>query len=106
LRRGDIVPVAPAGEFGKPRPAVVLQADLPAEYITYLPVTSDLKRVPNVRIPIEPTAANGLRSSSEIMVDMIQTSSMGRFRQIIGSVDSEILKQAEASLSLHLGLDG
>jgi mRNA interferase MazF len=105
LKRGDIALVAPPGEFGKPRPALIIQAALPSENITYLPITSDLLRVPHVRIPIRPDPQNGLQLSSEIMVDMIQTSSLSKFRQVIGSVEPATMVLVEKSLSLHLGLD-
>jgi mRNA-degrading endonuclease toxin of MazEF toxin-antitoxin module len=39
------------------------------------------------------------------MVDMIQTSSSGRFAKTIGTIDASTLKKVEAALSLHLGLD-
>ncbi len=99
--------VAPPGEFGKPRPAVIIQSDsaFPSGFFTYLPITSDLLQVPAVRIPIAPSPQNGLRLPSEIMVDMIQTSDAARFGGIIGTIDAVTLGLAEESLSLHLGLD-
>ena len=105
MKRGDIVLVAPPGEFGKPRPALILQSDraFSTGYFTYLPITTDLLRVPNVRIPILPTPANGLRLESEIMVDMVQTASLRRFRPRIGTVDSETLRRVQEALCVHLG---
>ena len=107
MKRGDIVLVAPPGEFGKPRPALIIQSDAasPSGYFTYLPVTSDLLRVPNVRIALAPTSQNGLRLPSEVMVDMIQTSSATRFDKTIGTIDADTLQRIEAALNLHLGLD-
>jgi mRNA interferase MazF len=72
--------------------------------VTYLPITSDLLRVPDVRIPIAPTEENGLRLPSEIVVDMIQTSSVSRFGGVFGRIDSVTMALVEASLSAHLGL--
>jgi mRNA interferase MazF len=107
VKRGDIVLVAPPGEFGKPRPALIVQSDVafPSGYFTYLPITSDLLRVPSIRVPVAPTPGNGLRLPSEIMTDMIQTSSQSRFRQTIGAVEADVLRSAEEALILHLGLD-
>jgi mRNA interferase MazF len=106
LRRGDIVTVAPPGEFGKPRPALILQADLalPAATITYLPITTDLERVPLVRVEIEPTPGNGLRGPSEIMVDMMQTSTRSRFGNVIGHIDKDTLQAVERAVTVFLGL--
>ncbi len=107
MKRSDIVLVASSGEFGKPRPALIIQSDaaFPSGYFTYLPITSDLLRVPNVRIALLPTPQNGLRLPSEIMVDMIQTSSSSKFNQAIGAVDADTLRSVESALNLHLGLD-
>ena len=58
-----------------------------------------------MRVPISPTAQNGLRLPSELMVDLVQTSSVARFRQVIGTIDLESLRRVEALLSLHLGFD-
>ena len=75
LKRGNVITVARPGEFGKPRPAVVVQSNLAetSMTVTFLPITSDLVRAPEIRVPLEPNANNGLRSPSEVMVDMIQT---------------------------------
>ena len=107
MKRGDIVLVAPPGEFGKPRPALIIQSDAasPSGYFTYLPITSDLLRAPNVRISLAPTAQNGLRLPSEVMVDMIQTSSSTKFDKTIGTIDADTLQRVEAALNLHLGFD-
>ncbi len=107
MTRGDIVLVALAGEFGKPRPTLVIQADttLPSEYITHVPITGTLKRVPDVRIPVSPTEQNRLVKQSEIMVDLIQTASLSKFRGVIGRIDPATLALVEQRLALHLGLD-
>lgn len=105
MKRGDIVIVAPPGEFGKPRPALVIQGDLalPSATITYLMITSSLEHEPSVRISIEPTAQNGLLKSSEIMVDLIQTSTRSRFREVVGHIDSDTLQEVENALLIFLG---
>jgi len=107
LKRGDIVLVVFTGEFGKPRPALVIQTDtaIPSEYITCIPITGTLKRVPDVRVPIDPTPQNGLTKPSELMVDLVQTASRSRFRDVIGVIETETMILVEISLSLHLGLD-
>jgi mRNA interferase MazF len=106
VKRGDIIVVALPGEFGKPRPVLVIQADLaPVDYtVTYLPITSDLVRVPLARVRVEPTPENGLRKPSEVMVDRISTSALARVGQTIGRVDRETLLAVETALLVHLGL--
>jgi len=73
VTRGDIVTVAPPGAYGKPRPATVGQSDWLAETDSILVclVTSTLREAPPFRLAVEPTPADGLRSTSPIMVDKI-----------------------------------
>ena len=69
IKRGDLVTVALLGDYGKPRPALVIPSDLFAEHpsVTVLPVTSELRDTPLFRIPVEPSAENNLRSPSQVM---------------------------------------
>ena len=73
-RRGDVVTCAPPGEFGKPRPAVVVQSDLfnePHASVTVCPITSHEVEAPLFRVPLKPTAGNGLKRDSQAMADKI-----------------------------------
>ena len=65
MRRGDVVTVAATGDYGKPRPAVIVQTDaLPAEHasVVVCQMTSELSEAPEFRVTIEPTKRNGLRA--------------------------------------------
>jgi mRNA interferase MazF len=71
MRRGDVVTVA-TGDYGKPRPAVIVQTDaLPAEHasVVVCQMTSELSEAPEFRVTIEPTEKNGLRTRSQVMTD-------------------------------------
>jgi mRNA-degrading endonuclease toxin of MazEF toxin-antitoxin module len=61
MRRGDLVTVAAPGDYGKPRPALVIQSDLFAELpsVTLCLVTSDLRDAPIFRITVDPSSENG-----------------------------------------------
>ena len=89
MRRGDLLTVSLHGEQGKPRPALVVQADqfgdLPA--VTVLPITSTLIDAPLLRIPVEPDAGNGLTRLSQVMVDKPQTPPRGRLGPVFGRLD-------------------
>ena len=72
MKRGDVVTVAASGDYGKPRPAVIVQTDaLPAEHgsVIVCQMTSDIAEAPDFRITIEPTESNGLIMRSQIMAD-------------------------------------
>jgi len=69
--RGDLVTIAVGGDYGKPRPALVIQADafaaLPS--VTVVRLSSDVFPANLARVSVEPTASNGLRLTSQIMID-------------------------------------
>lgn len=73
--RGDLVTIAMSGDFGKPRPALIIQADHFEDQatVTLLPVTSTLVAAPLFRVGVEPTEKNGLRKPSQIMEDKTMT---------------------------------
>ncbi|MDQ2949824.1 MAG: type II toxin-antitoxin system PemK/MazF family toxin [Acidobacteriota bacterium] len=106
LRRGVVATAAPPGSFSKPRPVLVIEDEAGSftETVTVALITSDLLRRPAVRVPITPSASNGLRIPSEVMVDIIQTLPKQRQGRVIGNVDAVTLRQVDAALRLHLGL--
>jgi mRNA-degrading endonuclease toxin of MazEF toxin-antitoxin module len=57
VKRGDVVTVAAAGDYGKPRPAVIVQTGaLPAEHASVIvcQITSDGDDAPDFRVVIDP----------------------------------------------------
>ncbi len=107
MRRGDIVTVAFSGDFGKPRPAVIVQTDyLNDTHATILlcPFTSDLVDAPLIRIPVTPSNENGLRSTSHIMVDKSAPVRREKIGARIGVLDTETLVRFNRSLALVFGL--
>lgn len=102
LRRGTVVTVvSPGVDSGKPRPAVVVQADrwLQAHpSATLCPLTSTLMAAPLVRIPVEPSPRNGLRKPSQLMVDKLFTVPM----EAVGAVMGQLEPQAPIELDLAL----
>lgn len=106
MRRGDLVSIALQGNYGKPRPALVVQSDLFAEHpsVTILPVTSKLRDTPLFRVLIEPTETNGLRKSSQVMVDKVQTISREKLGEIFGRVTEEDMLAVSRALAVFLGV--
>ena len=105
MTRGDLVVIAVQGGFGKPRPALIIQSDLFAEHpsVTVLPVTSELRDTPLFRLTLQPTAENGLRLPSQIMVDKAQTVLREKVGQTIGRLDSAAMVAVNRALALFLG---
>ena len=106
MRRGDLVTVAAPGDYGKPRPALVIQSDPFAELpsLTLCLVTSTLRDAPIFRITVEPSAANGLRQISQIQVDKILTVARERVGEAIGRLDNATLLQVDRSLAVFVGI--
>ena len=106
MKRGDLVTVALPGDYGKPRPALVIQSDLFDEHpsITILPVTSELREAPLFRVAIAPSGGNGLRKPSQIMVDKAQTVARSRIGRTIGRVDDGMLLAVNRALAVFLGV--
>ena len=77
LQRGLIVTVASPGVYsGKPRPALVVQANRWLQghpSVTLCPLTSTLLNAPLVRIPVQPSGTNGLQKPSQLMADKLFT---------------------------------
>ena len=72
MQRGDVVIVAAAGDYGKSRPAVIVQTDaFPESHgsVVLCQVTSDLVDAPDFRVTIESEPENGLRFKSQVMAD-------------------------------------
>lgn len=93
------------GDFGKPRPALIVQSDLFSEAatITVLLVSSTLQDAPLLRIPVTPHEGNGLRQPSQIMVDKIMTVRRDKIGGSIGTLDSETMASVTRSLAVFLG---
>ena len=106
VRRGDLVTVATPRDYGKPRPALIVQNDAFSEIlsVTVLPLTSDLQPAPLLRITIEPSLENGLERRSQIMVDKATTVQRTKIGARIGRADPEIMRSTDAALGLFLGL--
>jgi mRNA interferase MazF len=106
MMRGDFVAVAVQGDFGKPRPALVIQANQFDEHatVTVLPVTSAFVAAPLMRVTVQPTVVNGLLKPSQIMVDKAVTIRRDKVGQIIGRIDANGMVEVERCLAVFLGI--
>ena len=106
MKRGDVVVVALQGDYGKPRPALVLQSDLFDEHpsLTVAPVTSTIVDAPLFRVTIEPAPTNGLRAVSQVMVDKLTSVRRDRVAQTLGNLPDDVMLRVNRALVLWLGL--
>ena len=108
-RRGDVVVCAPPGEFGKPRPAVVVQSDLFNDghaSVTVCPITSREVNAPLFRVKLKPTVANGLKHESQAMADKLTTLRAERIGSVVGRLSEAEFQLVEEAVMLWLGLRG
>ncbi len=106
MKRGDVVIVA-YGELGRPRPAVVVQADeLGGTTTTVLacPITSEIVEKLPIRPIVEAADSNGLRVRSQIMTDRVLAIPRARIRAVIGIIDNLTSDRLDSALLLVLGL--
>jgi mRNA interferase MazF len=104
MRRGDIVTVSLPGDYGKPRPALVIQSDLFEEHpsLTVLPITSHLVDAPLLRVGIGP--GNGVERASQIQIDKAQTPRRERIGSVIGRADDATLRAVYRALAVFLAI--
>ncbi|MGE0222738.1 MAG: type II toxin-antitoxin system PemK/MazF family toxin [Acetobacteraceae bacterium] len=104
MKRGDLVVVSLPGDYGKPRPALIIQSDLFAEHpsVTLLPITSHLVDAPLLRIDIGPR--QGLDRPSQIQIDKPHTIRRERIGQVIGGLDPLTMVGVTRALAVFLGL--
>lgn len=105
MKRGDLVAVAISGDFGKPRPALIIQSDLFSEIpsVTVLPLTSTKIDAPLIRLDIELTRANGLRKASQVMIDKPMTLKRDKIGNTFGSLNDAEMMTINRLLALFLG---
>ena len=106
MMRGDFVTIAVQGDFGKPRPALVIQADQFGEHttVTVLPVTSTLVAAPLLRIAVQPNVKNGLQKPSQVMLDKTMTVKRDKIGQALGRIDVDAMVEIERCLAVFLGI--
>jgi mRNA interferase MazF len=108
VERGDLVTIAVSGDYGKPRPALIIQADafraLPS--VTVLRLSSEVIPAHPTRITIAPNPENGLRTISQVMIDKAVTVPRNKIGRVFGRLDDATLSTINRALAALLGLDG
>jgi mRNA interferase MazF len=108
VQRGDIITVVAPGDFGKPRPAVVIQGDVlnqaqPRSVVVAL-ITSTLVDAPLLRLTIKPAASNGLKKPSQVQANKILTLRIKRIGQTIGRLSEKQMLELNRLLAMIIGL--
>jgi mRNA interferase MazF len=106
LKRGDLVTVVAPGDYGKPRPALVIQADRVDNTVsvTVLLLSSTLQDAPVVRYTVEPSPANGLRVTSQVQIDKALSISRSKIGPEIGRLDDDAMVDITRLVAVFFGV--
>ncbi len=106
MKRGDIVTVAAPGDYGKPRPAVVVQSDaiVGTDSVLVGLITSTLRNAPLLRLTVVPSSENKLKVTSQIMIDKILAFPRSKCGKVIGKLNNSELLALSQLLSVIFGL--
>jgi mRNA interferase MazF len=107
MRRGDVVTVAAAGDYGKPRPAVIVQSDaFPDDHASVIvcQLTFEVVDAPDFRVTIEPETQNGLRVISQVMADKPVAVRRARVGRQIGRLGAADIARLNTALAFVMGL--
>lgn len=105
MRRGELVTVALSGDFGNPRPAVIVQSDRfsESETVAVLLISSTVMEAPLLRLTIEPDAANQLRKVSQIMADKVMTVRRDKVGPVFGRISDDLIVEVTRAMALFFG---
>jgi mRNA interferase MazF len=109
ISRGDVVIVAAPGDYGKPRPAVIVQSDaFPDRHASVIvcQMTSELADAPDFRVTIDPGPDTGLRARSQVMTDKPVTVRRDRIGERIGRLSAADVARLNVALAFVMGLAG
>jgi mRNA interferase MazF len=108
MKRGDLVIVSLPGDYGNPRPAIILQNDrldgkLESCVIALLTTSDEGAQI--LRVKVDPNTDNGLREVSKVMVEKLYSIPAHRIRQHIGALDAATMRKIDRALMILLDLD-
>jgi mRNA interferase MazF len=89
VKRGDLVTVSAPRDYGKPRPAAVIQSGwlIGTDSVLVALLTSEIVDAPLYRLTIEASDANGLKTPSQIMIDKIVAIPREKCGRVIGRLN-------------------
>jgi mRNA interferase MazF len=106
VTRGDIYLAAMSGDYGKPRPVIIVQADIADDLVSRVvcPLTTFNEPSTYLWPAIAPTAENGLLLQSYVMIEKIGAVPPHRFRDQIGRAAQNDMSEIGRCIAILLGL--
>lgn len=108
MKRGDLVSVAISGDYGKPRPALVVQSDAATETDSVLVclLTSEDAPTTPFRVAIKSDDITNLRKPSTIMADKTLIALREKCGPVFGRAPQSVMLELDEALTFILGLGG
>lgn len=107
MKRGDVVLVTYRGDYGKPRPSIVMQSDhLGSDHASIVVAlcTTHHRDAPLFRITIERSDENGLDEDSQVMADKLVAVPKENVKARVGQISEEQMLTLDRAVALVLGL--
>ena len=106
MKRGDLITVAMQGTYGKPRPALVIQATWieGLDSVTFLPLTSEITIARTFRVLLEPTVGNGLQTRSQVMADKCATLPLSKVGTVFGHLADPDQERVDRAFAVFTGI--
>jgi len=106
VKRGDVVLVAVSGDYGQPRPALIVQSDLFDEHpsVSICLVSSRLQPTPLFRYQLEPEPGNGLSAVSQVQIDKMMTIPRQKVGKVVGSLTARQMSEITRLIAFWFGI--
>ena len=107
MKRGEIWTVAGGRDHaGKPRPVLIIQDDRfdQTQSVTVCPFTTNPVSAVLFRIPIQPSAQNGLREACRLMADKVMSIPRRKIGLQVGRLADEDMLRLNRALLVFLGI--
>jgi mRNA interferase MazF len=108
ITRSDIIVAVLPGDYGKGRPALVVQANAfnaTHASVVVCPITSHLIDAPLFRVALSSSADTGLEAKSQVMVDKMMAIRRERIARVIGHLDTARMIAVDRALRLWLAIE-
>jgi len=106
MKRGDIITISAPGDYGKPRPAVVIQSDrfLRTKSVLVCPMTTTEVASPLFRLLVAPLPETGLREMSYAMTEKLTPIQREKCGPVMGRLSDQALLDLDEMLAVITGL--
>jgi mRNA interferase MazF len=107
MKRGELYVATPPGDYGKPRPVVIVQSDLFLEArdsVTVCLLSSELIAAPLFRVRIKRGPHNRLKRASDVVADKLMTLRKERLGEPLGALTADELAALDQALRRWLAL--